>query len=61
MLTLLVKCQAFFVPKMAYMQLSRVVHLLLDFTLTDPDVRRYRIRLFQAGNLDQVLTILRYE
>jgi len=31
---------------------SRVVHSLLNFTLTDPDVRSYRIRLFQAGNPD---------
>jgi len=31
---------------------SRVDHPLLDFTLTDPDVRRYRIRLFRAGNPD---------
>jgi hypothetical protein len=29
---------------------SRVDQPLLAFTLTEPDVRRYRIRLFRAGN-----------
>ena len=32
--------------------ISRVALPLLDFALTEPDVRRYRIRLFQASNPD---------
>ena len=37
---------------------GRVVQSLLIFTLTEPDVRLSRIRLFQAGNPDFVETSL---
>ena len=37
---------------------SRVVQSLLIFTLTEPDVRLSRIRLFQASNPDLVEAIL---